>query len=160
VDFPIIVIGLGLGTLITLLIVFKISLSRMHRRMKILIGERIKEGEIIVATPSACFFGVKSLGSKQIRGNGALILTREELYFIRALPEKEFRIPLDSIKSVTMPRSFNGKSVFSPLLCVSYENNGKLDSIAWSVKNPDSWKKSIDYLCVKVTSQACKEKKS
>ncbi|MDA3790895.1 MAG: hypothetical protein PF503_20665, partial [Desulfobacula sp.] len=94
----------------------------------------------------ANFFGEKSKGGKQIRGNGAIVLTKDQLFFIRAMPFKEYIIPIESINRVSMPNSFNGKSVFSKLLCVHYNVEGIEDSIAWAIKNPVKWKESIESL--------------
>lgn len=110
------------------------------------IQKKFDKKEIIGATTRANFFGKKSKGGKQIRGNGAIVLTRNQLFFIRAMPFKEYIIPIKSINRVSMPNSFNGKSVFSKLLCVHYNVEGVEDSIAWAIKNPVKWKKSIESL--------------
>lgn len=47
---------------------------------------------------------------------------------------------------VSLPKSFNGKSVFAELLCVHYTIDGKEDSAAWAVDNPLKWKESIEKL--------------
>lgn len=51
-----------------------------------------------------------------------------------------------NVGSVSMPNSFNGKSVFSKLLCVHYIFEGAEDSIAWAIKNPEKWQESIEAL--------------
>jgi hypothetical protein len=110
------------------------------------IYENFDMTEIIGATTKANFFGVKSRGSKQLRGNGAIVLTKDQLFFIRAVPFKEYMIYTKSIQRVSLPSSFNGKSVFSKLLCVHFTNDGIEDSIAWAIKNPEKWKASIEAL--------------
>ena len=59
------------------------------------IKERFDKNEIIGATTRANFFGEKSKGGKQIRGNGAIVLTKSKLFFRRAMPFKEYIIPPD-----------------------------------------------------------------
>ena len=134
---------MALGVLL-LLIIPGLVFSRIRRKLEALISLRFVDEEILVATTRANFLGEKSKGGAQIRGNGALVLTRNELYFIRAVPQKEFRIPIRFIRNVSMPRFFNGKSIFVPLLCVTFKTESGEDSIAWALRNPKQWKNAID----------------
>jgi len=82
----------------------------------------------------ALFFGQESRGVTQMRGNGTLILTHDELLFKQWVVNKEFRIPLKSIQSIETPSSFLGKAQGVQLLKVSYLNeSGAPDAIAWRV---------------------------
>jgi len=133
------------GTVI-LLSLLRLFFSSARKKLEHHIQENFDIREIVGATTRANFFGKQSKGGKQIRGNGALVLTKNEIYFIRAVPFKEYKIPLKSILEVSLPNSFNGKSVFSKLLCIQYKIGSELDVVAWAVKNPESWKKSIEKL--------------
>jgi len=134
------------GGVVCLLIGLRTIFSAVRKRMEVAIREKFEQREIIRSTPSANFLGVKSKGGMQMRGNGALVLTGNELYFLRAFPEKEFRIPIETITAVSLPKSFNGKSRFSPLLCVNLVVDDGEDSMAWSVKQPREWKEEIEAL--------------
>jgi hypothetical protein len=84
----------------------------------------------------ALFFGQESRGSTQMRGNGTLILTDDELLFKQWVVSKEFRIPLRSIQSIETPRSFLGKTQGVQLLKVNYlTESGAPDAIAWRVSD-------------------------
>ncbi|MCD6163428.1 MAG: hypothetical protein J7K40_13590 [candidate division Zixibacteria bacterium] len=111
-------------------------LSRVEKRF---IGQRI-----IISDLGASFFGQESKGLKQIRGNGALILTEMELWFGLAMPERELVIPTANIKSVRLTRRHLGKTVFRPLLCVDISSRSGEDTIAWHVKNPKKWQAEIE----------------
>ena len=126
--------------LVSLTLVFK---SAQHKLEKYILNTFNKE-EIIGATTKANFFGIKSKGARQIRGNGAIVLTKDQLFFVRALPFAEYTIPIDKITGVSLPKSFRGKTVFKELLCVHYKRDGQEDAIAWALKSPDKWKLSID----------------
>jgi hypothetical protein len=128
--------------LLALNFVFKSVRNKLDRHIQ----ERFDTKDIIGATTRANFFGRRSKGGFQIRGNGALVLTEEQVCFIRAVPLKEYCIPIKSIEQVSMPSSFNGKSVFSKLLCIHYTVDGMEDSIAWAIKHPVKWKESIEIL--------------
>lgn len=132
--------------ILCLFFVLSVVFKSVRKKLERYIQERFDKNEIIGATTRANFFGEKSKGGKQIRGNGALVLTKDQLVFIRAMPFKEYIVPIKSIKRVSMPNSFNGKSVFSKLLCVHYVVEGVEDSIAWVIKNPEKWQESIEAL--------------
>lgn len=141
----ILVISIFLG-IAFLFAIIKLLFSSIQKKLNYHIQNKYDEKTIIAATSSANFFGEQSKGGRQLRGNGGLVLTKDEVYFIRALPFKEYVIPLDSITEVSLPESFNGRSVFSKLLCVRYKTNSGSDAIAWAVKNPESWKEAIEKL--------------
>jgi hypothetical protein len=94
---------------------------------------------------AASFFGQKSRGVTQMRGNGTLILTDSDLIFEMWVPNTEFRIPLRSIQSLENPTSFLGKSRFTPLLKVVYSNEqGTTDAMAWQVPDLSGWMRRIN----------------
>lgn len=129
-----------------LLFALGVVFKSIRKRLEGTIQERFDKNSIIGATTRANFLGEKSKGGKQIRGNGAIILTKDQLTFIRAVPFKEYILPINSIERVSMPTSFNGKSVFSKLLCVHFVLEGRKDAMAWAVKNPEKWQALIDAL--------------
>lgn len=126
--------------------VFGLIFSRIRKKLQKSIAENFKKEEILGATTRANFFGIKSKGGKQIRGNGALVLTRKQLYFIRAVPRQEYNIPIGSVREVSLPRSFNGKSALVRLLCVHYGTEYGEDAIAWAIRKPRQWKEAIETL--------------
>jgi hypothetical protein len=91
--------------------------------------ERFPNARLIV--PGANFFGQESHGVTQLRGNGTLVLTDNELYFERLLPRREYRIPLHAIRALETVTSYLGKSIFRPLLKVVFvDEAGNTDSMA------------------------------
>jgi hypothetical protein len=141
----IIAISVTSGVL-SLIFFLSFMFKSVRKRLEKHIQENFDENEIIGASARANFLGERSKGGKQLRENGAIVLTKDRLSFIRAMPLKEYIIPVKSIKHVSMPTSFNGRSVFSKLLCVHYSLKGKEDSIAWAIENPLKWKESIEAL--------------
>jgi hypothetical protein len=101
--------------------------------------------EIKAFSSNVNFFGEKSKGMTQIRGNGALLLTKDYLYFQMWIPKKEIKIPLDKIENIEEVKSFLGKSKLRPLLKIDYiDENGQKNSAAWLVKNLQKWKSIIN----------------
>lgn len=127
-----------------LLVCIRLAFKYIQKRLEKHIVQNFNQHEIISATTNANFFGFKSIGYKQIRGNGAIVLTKEALCFVRALPFQEHIIPLDKVKEISLPTSFNGRSIFKKLLCVHYQVGGQEEAIAWAVNSPEKWKVSIE----------------
>lgn len=141
----IITISVILGVTV-LLVLLKLVFSSVRKKLQVHIQERFAGIEIIGATTEADFLGKLSKGGWQIRGNGGLVLTKNGVFFLRSIPFREYMIPIKSITDVSMPNSFNGKSIFSKLLCVQYKVDSGTETMAWVVKNPEKWKKAIEKL--------------
>lgn len=110
------------------------------------IKERFRGRQIIMQALNANYFGFKTRGGRQVRGNGALVLLQDELWFMLAAPSREISIPLSAIKSVELKMSFLGKSVFRKLLAVSFQRQGRDETIAWYVPNAEMWRQEIEKL--------------
>ena len=146
-------VGMNIGLVIAasvivglflLFMVLRLVFFRVDQGLQKHIFGRFDKTEILGATTRANSFGFKSKGGAQIRGNGALVLTRNELCFVRAVPREEYLIPIGSIRKVSMPKTFNGKSVFVPLLRVDFDSENGEESIAWALKRADKWKDAIE----------------
>jgi hypothetical protein len=108
------------------------------------VQQTLGEGNIRKMAASANGFGVQSDGYGQIRGNGVLALTDEELYFLMWIPRREIRIPLDDITDIATPKSHLGKTKMQPLLKVSFVNrDGDDDSVAWLVPELEDWERDV-----------------
>ena len=92
--------------------------------------------KVLFLSQKANFFGIKSLGARQVRGNGELVITTQGIRFTRWLPHKEIFIPADRILGVTRTRSFLKKTIFRPLIKVTFlDPEGREDEIAWFVRD-------------------------
>ncbi|MFW9852582.1 MAG: hypothetical protein ACFFDS_06550 [Candidatus Thorarchaeota archaeon] len=99
-----------------------------------------EESQISLKATNPNFYGQFSLGRGQVRGNGVLILTADNLFFEMYFPKKKFTFPLKNIRSVDTVKSFLGKTQFRQLLQISFINDdGEEDSAAWLVKDLDVW---------------------
>ena len=106
------------------------------------VRERFPNARLIV--PSANFMGQESLGALQLRGNGTLAITEQELFFKMWVTQRELHIPLAQIEKVENVRSYLGKSVGMPLLKVSFQNSsGAADSAAWYLHNLEEVKQLL-----------------
>ena len=135
---------------VTFLLVLTVTLfltgTWLKRRMKSAARE-VEEnyaGEGILRLEGANFFGRKSYGMGQVRGNGILALTKMRLVFRMLLPDRTHEIRLESIRNIEHPMTFLGKTKGIRLLVVNYINDeGEQDATGWAVKNPDEWADAI-----------------
>lgn len=103
---------------------------------------------IIYFSREVNFFGQKSEEGLNIKGNGSLLLTPDQLHFKKWLPDKDLIIPLEDIKNVERVDSFMGKSKNRPLLKIDFNNkDGEIDSAAWLLDNMHNWENVLkDYI--------------
>jgi hypothetical protein len=93
---------------------------------------------------SANSFGVESCGIAQIRGNGCLALTADEVLFVMWVPRRELRISRERISAVERAGSHLGKTVGRPLLRVRFADEvGRDDSVAWLVHDLPAWEAAL-----------------
>ncbi|MHA2184498.1 MAG: hypothetical protein ACXAAI_05795 [Promethearchaeota archaeon] len=112
--------------------------------------EKFRGQTILLSDDMANFFGQESLGVWKIRGNGVLLLTKEDLFFGMWKPQKELKILVTSISKISNPKRHLKKSVFKPLLKVNFKNsNGFEDSAAWFVRDLDKWNATLKKLTSK-----------
>jgi hypothetical protein len=102
------------------------------------------DGELELMDESANSFGLESRGVAQIRGNGCLALTADEVIFVMWLPRRELRIPRERISLVERAGSHLGKTVGRPLLRVRFADEiGRDDSVAWLVRDLLAWEAAL-----------------
>ena len=133
-----------LATFGTLAIVYAV-LSRAARRSEEAARREFPNAHRIEA--GALFFGQRSRGAAQMRGNGTLIFAPTELVFRQWVVDREFRIPYRRIESLETPRSFLGKTQGAKLLQVNYvDGSGAQDAMAWRVRDLSATMRVIEEL--------------
>jgi hypothetical protein len=101
-------------------------------------------GDAIPRSATVNGLGLESLGRAQVRGNGKLVLTPDELSFAQFVPQRVTTIPLAAITSVGTEKTWLGKWVGSALLCVRWRTpDGGEDAMAWQVRDLDGWLAAI-----------------
>jgi hypothetical protein len=84
-------------------------------------------------------FGIESRTAFQVRGNGTLALTADELLFAQWVPNRLLRIPRAAITEVTTTKSWLGKTMGRQLLLVRWTADTGADAIALWVKDLEGW---------------------
>ena len=141
----------GILAFLTAVMLFRLMHLRNRERQAVAgVVSRTAPGDVLCIDKSASWFGRQSQGMAQIRGNGVLVLTRDTLWFRRLAPELEITIPLESIREVSTPRSFLGKSIFRQLLRVDFvTSQGHSDAAAWYVRELECFAARLGELCGK-----------
>jgi hypothetical protein len=134
--------SLGLAVVIVLLI---FALMRgLVSKAKARVAAQIPAQAIVMVDWMANNFGVQSLGVTQLRGNGALVLSKDTLHFFMLVGQRELKIPLAAITGVSLVNRHLGKTVGRKLLAVDFTNDaGAADRVAWYVREPDAWQQRL-----------------
>ena len=135
------IVALVLGILVFIALAFAlimIPVARRARRLRASVEAEL--GDSALRTANARGLGLESRGASQVRGNGWLVLTADELRFRQWVPDRETRIALAAVTEVTTERWWLGKSVGSKLLVVRWRTpEGAEDAMAWEVRDLDGW---------------------
>jgi len=116
----------------------RLRVQAIEDMRKMVGGERVYNVE-----DSNCF-GVLSKGYKQVRGNGVLALTDKGIHSRMLIPRKYLFIHLESVRGVSNPRSFLGKTKARVLLRVDFVNEeGQDDACAWLVPSLQWWNEAV-----------------
>jgi len=139
------ILALVLGILIFVALLLAVILIPVSRRAKQQRAEFEEElGDGMRRNETVLGLGLESRGRGQVRGNGSLVLTPEELRFRQLVPQRESVIPLADVTTVETTRWWLGKSVGSRLLCVRWRTpDGTDDAMAWQVRDLDGWLAAI-----------------
>lgn len=129
--FIVLIVFLGIG--LTLFIVFN-ALRKVANQREAAARERFPDAVRVIR--GANFFGQESKGVGQLRGNGTLVITPNEVFFELWVTKRELLISLATIQGIETPKSHLGKTYGTSLLKVVYTNEqGQPDSAAWAVAN-------------------------
>ncbi|MBC7247219.1 MAG: hypothetical protein H5T73_05520 [Actinobacteria bacterium] len=125
-------------------------LSWWIKRLRVEAVESLREtvdGEKVYHVEDCNYFGTLSRGYAQLRGNGILALTDRGIHFRMLLPRRYLFIPLASVRAVSRPRSFLGKTRAGELLRVDFaDDEGREDACAWLVPSPEWWTEALHAL--------------
>ncbi len=100
--------------------------------------------QILIEDPFANFFGVRSRTPFQLRGNGFLAATTEEVVFLMLWPARMIRIPRARMTGMNRTRFFLGKTVGHPLLEIRFNDEaGRPDAAAWLVRDLAAWEAAL-----------------
>lgn len=119
-------------------------LGWLRRRVAAEVRTELGEERIRLLDDRANSFGVESAGVWQIRGNGCLAATDEEVLFVMWLPRRRIRIPRDRITAVDRVRTHLRKTIGTSLLRLRFiDDAGQSDAIAWFVRDLPAWEATL-----------------
>ncbi len=124
-------------------LVLRTIFRRVDNKLKRMVKNRFSRQDMVQAS-GVNLMGQRSRPGGGIKGRGVLVLTRDRLWFALAVPERELTISMAEILSVSLPKSFMGRSIFRELLCVRFSGPEGEDEIAWAVREPEKWRQAIE----------------
>jgi hypothetical protein len=132
------------GVIVIFVVIFavvpKLVINAMEPSLERRISKTYPSEQIILRDLKALTLGLESRGVVQGRGNGALVLTADELGWFRFVPGRsDLRIPRENITKVDTVKAHLGKTYGRDLLRVTFTNNGEPDSMAWYVTDLGAW---------------------
>lgn len=123
--------------LIVLLIVFSRIYAHVEKLKETALAS-LPDGVRAVKGPvSANYRGHQSI-AVPVKGNGVLLLTNQDLRFVRLAPRKEIVIPLNQMQRVTEQASFKGSAKgAAPVLVVHFQDGAQQDAAGFIVPNSE-----------------------
>lgn len=143
-QLALIIAGSVLAGVVVILLVLRLVLGSFRKKLLQRIRQQFAGKRILKSDLNTVFLGQLSSGLAQIRGNGALILTKDQLCFLLAVPARDICIPLRKIKKISRQKSFLSKTIGKDLIVVEFESE-KLadDQVAFAVKDLEEWEAGI-----------------
>jgi hypothetical protein len=134
-------------TLIPLGVILGLAIRWLRRKKVAVTRQWAQEGVLFLRGPEgANFSGFESQGLAQVRGNGFIALTGEDLRLTRAIPAAEWCIPYQQIKQATLEPSFLGKRRGRPVLVITFERDGQPDRLGVYVRDGQAWVEAMSTL--------------
>ena len=132
---------IAIGLALAVLIFFGGRWLRQARAAAIAVGTKAVEGrEVVVEDRAANCFGLESAGAGQIRGNGYLAATADEIVFVMWVPRRVVHIRRPLLVEADTTRSHLGKSASRDLLRLRWINDeGDEETAAFAVRNLPAW---------------------
>ena len=139
-----IAVGVTIGVGIIVIVFFTVFRQRLKTTGMERMQARFRPEQILRSETTANFVGLESRGLPQVRGNGVLVLTRDELWFSRWALRDDFSMPLHQIEQILLVDAHLGKRYFGrKLLYVQFQTPQGKDAAAWAVGDPESWQRAI-----------------
>jgi hypothetical protein len=142
----VLIVGLPLVAVVVVLLAVRHYIQGLRAQGHTEIHRRYPASDVLLLETLAQSFGEESRGAAQLRGSGALALTKNELFFFQYVTKRELRVPLAAIESVSFVRSHLGKTQFTDLLHVRHRKDGESDAIAWRLPDPAVWRAKLEEL--------------
>lgn len=130
----------SLALIVGIVLLTRKMVAKVTARNDELIAREFAGVEIERQSGMANYFGLESRGGKQVRGNGALVVTADRIWFQRIGAGEPIVIPRRDVKSTEVVKSHAGKAVGRPLLKVTFDDeHGSTDAVAWYVPGAEDW---------------------
>lgn len=130
----------SLALIVGLVLLTRKMVAKVTSRNEQLIAREFAGVEIERQSGMANFFGLESKGGAQVRGNGALVVTADRVWFQRLGAGAPIVIPRRDVTAAEVVSAHAGKTVGRPLLKLTFDDeHGGTDAVAWYVPDAEAW---------------------
>lgn len=137
----------AVAVLVLLMVVVGLALRHVmrdaRRSSRYKLTTQFNEADILRSDVIAHCYGFESGRGEQYRGNGAVVLTADKLWYSKMDTDDVLEIPMSAIRDVDIALRFRGELGEGRLLIVTFEKNGRDDRIALFVEAPAEWRIAI-----------------
>ncbi len=142
-----IIIGSVIGGVGLVFVLVSLMQRAALRSLRAVMGPRVAARfptGVVASDLTAMSFGLESRGKLQARGNGALVVTANEVCFLQCVPQREDVIPMTSITATSLTRTHLGKATPFKLIKLQFQGPSGPDSIAVMLRNPQAMLDTIE----------------
>lgn len=140
----VLVMAASLGLIALIVVLTRRMVAKLTARNDELIAREFAGVAIERQSGMANFFGLESKGGRQVRGNGALVVTADRVWFQRIGAGEPIVIPRRDVKAAEVVSTHAGKTVGRPLLKLTFDDeHGGTDAVAWYVPDAEAWARDL-----------------
>ncbi len=130
--------GWRLTALLLVAMVALIVFLRIREARKV--ARKFPRERIVLTSFAVTFYGLESEASGPARSVGALVLSKDGLYFRGRVTHRELTIPGSAILNIDATNTHRGRTMRLYVLAIRFRNSeGKGDTAAFRVLNPARW---------------------
>ena len=124
--------------------VFLARLRTQRAEAREALERKLAGRRVLARDDRALYFGLGSRGGRQLRGNGCLAATDDEILFEMWVPRRSLSISRARVLAVEGARAHAGKTIGFELVRVRFrEPDGREESAAWATREPALWLRAL-----------------
>lgn len=125
-----------LGPFFAAVIVYLVIVRRIEAQR---IERKFPHGEVLLSSFGVNCYGLRSEPGGPARSSGALVLSKEMIYYRARFSKRELTIPIDSITTIDIIESFKGRPLYTKAIQFRFERADGEEAAAFRIPYPDRW---------------------
>lgn len=126
-----------LAPLFAAVIVYLVLVRRMETRR---IERRFAGREIVLSSFGVNYYGLRSEPGGPARSSGALVLTKDSIYYRARFSKRELTIPVGSLTTIDIVETFKGRPLYTKAIQFRFElPDNREEAAVFRIPYPDRW---------------------